>query len=227
MTAPLRGGACGLNFGGDMSGKLITFEGVEGGGKSTQAKFLTERLRALGHEVLTTREPGGTPTGEIIRNLLQNDLAGEPLCDASEALLFCASRAQLCRNVLGPALEYGTWVVLDRFTDSTLAYQGYGRGFNVEQLRSMNDFATGDVKPALTILIDIPVELGLSRVLARSNGARDRIEREPIAFHKRLQAGYIEMAKREPERFVVIDGTVTTEVVSQKIWEAVEVRLNP
>lgn len=208
-----------------MNGKLITFEGVEGGGKSTQTKLLTERLRATGLEVLTTREPGGTPTGEVIRNLLQHNLAGEPLCDASEALLFCASRAQLCRNVLGPALEYGAWVVLDRFTDSTLAYQGYGRGFNVEQLRSMNDFATGDVKPALTILIDIPVELGLSRVLSRSNGARDRIEREPLEFHKRLQAGYREIAKREPERFAVIDGTAPQDEVAEKIWNEVEARL--
>ena len=208
-----------------MIGKLITFEGVEGGGKSTQAKLLTERLRACGLEVLTTREPGGTPTGEVIRNLLQHNLAGEPLCDASEALLFCASRAQLCRNVLAPALEYGTWIVLDRFTDSTLAYQGYGRGFNVEQLRNMNDFATGEVKPALTILIDLPVELGLSRVISRSNGARDRIEREPLEFHKRLQAGYQEIAKREPERFAVIDGTVPQAEVAEAIWRAVEARL--
>jgi dTMP kinase len=174
---------------------------------------------------MTTREPGGTPTGEIIRDLLQNDLSGEPICDATEALLFCASRAQICHDVLGPALERGTWIVLDRFTDSTLAYQGYGRGFDVETLRKMNDFATGDVKPALTVLIDIPVELGLSRVLARSNGARDRIERAPLAFHQRLQAGYLEMAKREPERFVVIDGTAKQDEVAAQIWEAVEKRL--
>ena len=208
-----------------MRGKLITFEGVEGGGKSTQAKRLAERLRAEGIEVLTTREPGGTPTGEVIRDLLQHNLGGEPLCDAAEALLFCASRAQICRNVLGPALAAGTWVVLDRFTDSTLAYQGYGRGFDLATLRAMNDFATGDVKPALTVLIDIPVELGLSRVLARSNGTRDRIESAPLEFHKRLQAGYLEMAKREPERFIVIDGTAEHDAVLAKIWEAVETRL--
>ena len=208
-----------------MNGKLITFEGVEGGGKSTQAVVLTEKLRACGFEVMTTREPGGTPTGEIIRDLLQNDLSGEPICDATEALLFCASRAQICHDVLGPALKRGSWIVLDRFTDSTLAYQGYGRGFNVEQLRNMNDFATGDVKPSLTILIDIPVELGLSRVLSRSNGARDRIEREPLEFHKRLQAGYQEIAKREPERFAVIDGTAPQDEVAKKIWSEVENRL--
>ena len=208
-----------------MRGKLITFEGVEGGGKTTQAKRLAARLRAEGIEILTTREPGGTPTGEVIRDLLQHNLGGEPLCDAAEALLFCASRAQICRNVLGPALAAGTWVVLDRFTDSTLAYQGYGRGFDLATLRAMNDFATGDVKPALTVLIDIPVELGLSRVLARSNGTRDRIESAPLEFHKRLQAGYLEMAKREPERFIVIDGTAEHDAVLAKIWEAVETRL--
>lgn len=208
-----------------MSGKLITFEGVEGGGKSTQAARLTERLRTMGLSVLTTREPGGTLTGEVIRNLLQHNLAGEPLCDASEALLFCASRAQLCRNVLGPALAAGNWVVLDRFTDSTLAYQGYGRGFNVEQLRSMNDVATGDVRPALTFLIDLPVELGLARVLARSNGVRDRIEREPIEFHRRLRDGYLAMTAREPERFAVIDGTAAPDDVAEQIWNAVTTRL--
>lgn len=208
-----------------MAGKLITFEGVEGGGKSTQAAQLAERLRAYGYEVLTTREPGGTPTGEVIRDLLQHDLGGEPLCDATEALLFCASRAQLCRNVLGPALAAGKWVVLDRFTDSTLAYQGYGRGFDVEQLRSMNDFATGDVKPTLTILIDLPVESGLSRVRSRGDGVRDRIEREPLAFHMRLQAGYREMAVREPERFIVVDGSQSPDLVTETIWKAVQERL--
>jgi len=208
-----------------MRGKLITFEGVEGGGKTTQAKRLAERLRAEGIEVLTTREPGGTPTGEVIRDLLQHNLGGEPLCDAAEALLFCASRAQICRNVLGPALAAGTWVVLDRFTDSTLAYQGYGRGFDLATLRAMNDFATGDVKPALTVLIDLPVEAGLARVLARSNGTTDRIEREPLEFHYRLQAGYREMAAAEPGRFAVIDGQASEDDVAALIWDTVQARL--
>lgn len=189
-----------------MQGKLITFEGVEGSGKSTQARLLADALRAAGRDILTTREPGGTPTGEVIRQLLQHDLAGEPLCDASEALLFCASRAQLCRNVLRPALDAGTWIVLDRFTDSTLAYQGYGRGFDVDQLRNINAFATGDVTPDLTILMDVPVEAGLRRILTRGEG-KDRIEREPLAFHQKLYDGYRAMARREPDRFVVIDGT--------------------
>ena len=204
-----------------MTGKLITFEGIEGSGKSTQTAILSDRLRNAGFNIFYTREPGGTPTGEIIRNLLQHDLAGEPLCAEAEALLFCASRAQLCRNVIKPLLNGGTWVVLDRFTDSTLAYQGYGRGFNVEQLRGINDFATNSLKPDMTILIDIPVEEGLSRVLARSNGVRDRIEREPIEFHKRLREGYLETARLEPERFVVINGMDKQEITSDKIWDAV------
>ncbi len=208
-----------------MNGKLITFEGGEGAGKTTQAKELTKWLQeSVGVKVITTREPGGTPTGEVIRQLLQHDLSGEPLCDATEALLFCASRAQLCKNVLAPALNEGTWVVLDRFTDSTLAYQGYGRGFNVEQLRNINDFATGEVKPDLTILIDISLEVGFSRISKRGDGTKDRIEQAPLEFHRRLHDGYLEMAAREPERFVIVDGSQTPEKVQEDIRNIVRTR---
>ena len=207
-------------------GKLVSFEGPEGGGKSTQARLLAERLRGLGLAVLATREPGGTPTGEVIRDILQNDLAKEPLCDASEALLFCAARAQLCRNVLAPALARGEWVVLDRFTDSTLAYQGYGRGFDLDTLRAMNDFATGDVRPALTILLDLPAEDGLGRALARSGG-KDRIESAPLEFHRRLRDGYLELARREAGRFAVIDARSPLEDVADEVWAAVSARLRP
>ena len=206
-----------------MQGRLITFEGPEGGGKSTQARLLAESLRARGFEVLTTREPGGTPTGEIIRDLLQNNLSGEPLCDATEALLFCASRAQLCRDVLAPALERGAWIVLDRFTDSTLAYQGFGRGFDVSVLRSLNDFATGEVRPALTLLLDLPVEEGLARAVARS-GKKDRIEQAPVEFHRRLREGYLQLAREEPERFAVVDASRPVPEVTTAIRAIVEAR---
>lgn len=209
-----------------MKGCLISFEGPEGGGKSTQARNLAAALRGRGLEVLETREPGGTGLGEVVRGLLQNDLAGEPPCDAAEALLFCASRAQLCHNVLGPALGRGAWVVLDRFTDSTLAYQGFGRGFPVETLRAINDFATGPVRPDLTLLLDVPPETGLERALARS-GSKDRIERAPLDFHRRLRAGYLSLAEKEPERFVVIDATAPANVVRDRVWAAVEGRLRP
>ena len=208
-----------------MTGKLITFEGPEGGGKSTQARLLTEYLRSKGIRVLTTREPGGTPTGEIIRDLLQNDLSKEPLCDATEALLFCASRAQLCSHVLAPALERGDWIVLDRFTDSTLAYQGYGRGFDVERLRVLNAFATGPVTPVLTFLLDIPVQKGLERAIARS-GNKDRIESAPVDFHQRLRDGYLEMARKEPGRFAIVNATQPIECVSAEIRRILHTRLD-
>ncbi|NLB68214.1 MAG: dTMP kinase [Lentisphaerae bacterium] len=208
-----------------MRGRLITFEGVEGGGKSIQTSMLAQKLREAGFEVLTTREPGGTPTGEIIRDILQNDKSGEPISPAAEALLFCASRAQLCQYILKPALERGAWIVLDRFTDPTLAYQGYGRGFDVETLRKLNDFATGSVKPDLTFLIDIPVELGLSRVFSRECGTGDRMEREPIEFHQRLYAGYREMASRETERIKVVDGQKQQFELADEIWAEVRTRL--
>ena len=205
-------------------GRLITFEGPEGGGKSTQAGLLADSLRARGLEVLTTREPGGTPTGEIIRDLLQNNLSGEPIRDATEALLFCASRAQLCRDVLAPALERGAWIVLDRFTDSTLAYQGFGRGFDVAVLRGLNDFATGTVRPSLTFLLDLPVEEGLARAVARSGGKKDRIEQSPLDFHRRLRDGYLQLAREEPGRFVVLDAAEPVLAVAAAIARTVEER---
>lgn len=206
-----------------MSGRLISFEGPEGSGKTTQIQRLAERLRQeYGLTVRTTREPGGTPTGEAIRNLLQHHAAGEPLCDASEVLLFCASRAQLCRTVLQPALERGEWVLCDRFTDSTLAYQGYGRGFDLALLRQLNTFATGGLTPALTVLLDVPAEVGLERVMARATGKRDRIESESLAFHRRLREGYLDIARGEPQRFFVVDSTQPQDTVATLIGKAAE-----
>lgn len=208
-------------------GRFISFEGPEGGGKSTQARLLARRLHdECGVEVRFTREPGGTATGELIRNILQHDAAGEPLCPAAEVLLFCASRAQLCHDVLGPALARGEWVVCDRFTDSTLAYQGFGRGFDVDVLRTFNAFATGPVVPELTILLDVPAEAGLERVTRRTpNGERDRIESETLDFHRRLRDGYLTIARAEPDRFAIV-GTLdrTPEETAATVWDIVRQR---
>jgi thymidylate kinase len=209
-----------------MKGKLITFEGGEGGGKSTHAAMLAEALRGAGFEVAQAREPGGTPTGEIVRNLLQHNLSGEALDPKAEVLLFCASRAQLCANAVRPALERGAWVILDRFTDSTLAYQGYGRGFDIDTLRRVNDFATGGLVPDLTLLIDLPVETGLARAAARAGGAKDTMEREPREFHERLRAGFLAVAESEPCRFAVIDGAKTLDEVSAAVRDAVRGKFN-
>jgi len=209
-------------------GHLLSFEGPEGGGKSTHIKMLAERLRTeRGLTILTTREPGGTRTGELIRGLLQHNAAGEPLCDRAEAMLFCASRSQLCHDVLAPALARGEWVLCDRFTDSSLPYQGYGRGFDIATLRHLNDFATGPVKPSLTLLLDVPTEIGMRRIVERngSDGIKDRIESENIAFHKRLRAGYLELARQTPDRIVVIDATQPIEHVATHIWTIVVGRL--
>ena len=192
------------------SGRFITFEGPEGGGKTTQARRLVTHLEAAGHTVLYTREPGGTPTGEAIRDILQHDRAGEPICAEAEVLLFAASRAQLVRRVIRPALEQGIWVVADRFMDSTTVYQGFGRGFPVERMIEINAFAVGETVPDLTLLLDVEVEHGFRRLRARQEsggGGPDRMEREARAFHERVRAGYLELARRWPERFRIIDAS--------------------
>ena len=201
-------------------GKFITFEGPEGGGKTTQAKRLVERLQAAGTKVVYTREPGGTPTGEAIREILQHDKAGEAPCSETEVLLFAASRAQLVRHVIIPALERGEWVVCDRFADSTTAYQGYGRGFSVEQMIAINEFAIDGAQPDLTLLLDLPVSDGFARLRQRG-GKKDRIESEALDFHERVRAGYLELAKRWPERFRIVNPRGALESVGDEIWKLV------
>lgn len=206
------------------SGRFITFEGPEGGGKTTQAKRLLARLRAEGREVLYTREPGGTPTGEAIRDILQHDKAGEPICDEAEVFLFAASRAQLVRAVILPALDRGMIVVCDRFADSTTAYQGYGRGFPIEQMLAINAFAIGDAVPDITLLLDVPIALGFERIHGRQRELfedADRIEREARAFHERVRAGYLELEKRWPARIRRVDATQAPDDVERAIWEIV------
>jgi dTMP kinase len=205
-------------------GSFITFEGPEGSGKTTQAARLADRLRAEGLTVLQTREPGGTRTGEAIRNILQHDAAGEPLCAQAEVLLFAASRAQLVQHVILPALERGTWVISDRFADSTTAYQGYGRGFGPETMLAINAFAVGVAQPDMTLLLDLEIETGMRRMEERNaagNRGRDRIEREDLAFHRRVRDGYLELAARWPERFRVINSTPHPDEVHELIWQTV------
>ena len=207
-----------------MSGKFITFEGPEGSGKSTQIRLLAERLETRGIEVLCTREPGGTATGEAIRNLLQHDAAGEPLADRAELLLFTASRAQLMDRVVLPSLERGTWVLCDRFIDSTMAYQGFARGMDIGTLDGINDFAIYGRKPDLTLLLDLDVGLGFQRLATRygATGAHDRFEREARAFHQRVRDGYHRLAEREPRRFRILDASHSVDEVSGAVWSAVE-----
>jgi dTMP kinase len=206
-------------------GKFITFEGPEGGGKTTQAKRLLARLTGEGHEVIYTREPGGTPTGEAIREILQYDKAGEPLCDEAEVLLFSASRAQLVRTVIIPALERGTHVICDRFADSTTVYQGYGRGFDIEQMLAINNFAIKGAIPDLTLLMDVDVSIGFERIASRQRELfqkSDRIEREARAFHERVRNGYLELAARWPERFRKVNAMREAGEVEIDVWKRVQ-----
>ena len=202
-------------------GKFITLEGPEGAGKSTHLSRLAEALRGRGIEVLTTREPGGTPLCEAVRGLLQFNAAGEAPQTRAEVLLFLASRAQLVSQVIEPALARGTWVLCDRFCDSTFAYQGYGRGLELAQLRALNAFATAGLMPDLTLLLDIP-EAESARRLAERKGPADRFEQEQAAFHRRLAEGFREMAAAEPARFRVIDSSGSEAQTAEQILAAVE-----
>lgn len=207
-----------------MRGKFITFEGPEGGGKTTQARRLLGRMEQKGLPAVYAREPGGTPTGEAIREILQYNKAGEPICRETEVLLFAASRAQLVRHVILPALTSGMHVICDRFADSTTAYQGFGRGFSLEQVLAINDFAINGAIPDLTILLDIDVALGFERLARRHQenaSLWDRIELEERSFHERVRQGYLELARRWPERFRVVDASRDPDTVESEVWEHV------
>lgn len=203
-------------------GKFITFEGGEGCGKSTQVRRLKEALEREGVDVVLTREPGGTWLSEEIRRLIKDQVTDAP-CDRSELLLFLAARAQLVRNVIRPALEQGKWVVSDRFSDSTLAYQGYGRGLPLGDLRRMNDFACEGLKPDLTLLLDVDPDVSWARMRKRevaTNTTADRLERAGDEFHARLRTGFAELAKAEPERIVTIDANGTPDGVWELVWKS-------
>lgn len=204
-------------------GTFISFEGGEGCGKSTHIRLLAEHLRSTGLEVVTTREPGGTPLCEAIRGLLQFDAGGESPCPAAETLLFCSSRAQLVANVIRPALDRGAWVLSDRFFDSTYAYQGYGRGYDIDALKAIVEFAVAGVRPDLTFLLDAGLDAGMERLAARiaAGTQADRFEREKDDFHRRVRDGFRTLATAEPDRWRIIDSSLPTEEVSSKIWEIV------
>ena len=208
-----------------MSGLFISFEGSEGCGKSTQIEALAARLRSDGLDVLQAREPGGTPLGEALRQLLQHDDAGNGMLPEAELLLFAAARAQIVRERLLPALEAGKVVLCDRFVDSTTVYQGVARGLNRTNVAAVNQVATGGLQPDLTILIDLPADIGLQRARLRANGQLDRMEQEDTEFYEAVRQGYLELAKAEPNRFLVLDGLQSIETLQAEVWNAVQPRL--
>ena len=205
-------------------GIFITLEGPDGAGKSTQARMLAERIRATGREVVLTREPGGTSLGERIRDVLM--YAPDGSHDAlSDALLFNAARSRQVSEVIGPALERGTLVVCDRFSDSTLAYQGYGGGVPLERLRELKQISIGEITPDRTILVDLSVAAGLERRETGSSADLTRFETDKdehgATFHERVRRGYLELAQQEPERWRVVDGSSSPESVAEAVWSAV------
>ncbi len=204
-------------------GRFITLEGGEGAGKSTQIRLLADALIACGKKVVLTREPGGSPGAEEIRNLLVSGETGR-WGPVTEALLHTAARRDHLERTVWPALEAGHWVVCDRFLDSTMAYQGYGLGLGRELIATLQGAALGDFRPDLTLILDLQVEDGLARAAAR-RGGEDRYERMDIDFHRRLRDGFLEIAAWEPERCVVIDATHPVETVQAAILDSVTRRL--
>ncbi len=197
---------------------FISFEGIEGAGKSTQVKALAGYLRSKGYDVVETVEPGGTKIGYKIRELLldpQNHM--DPL---AELLLYYSSRAQHVKEIIAPAINEGRIVITDRYTDSTVAYQGYARGIDLELINRLNDIVVPEMKPSLTIMLDLDVEEGLRR--NRAAHKEDRFELEAVEFHKRVRHGFHEIAKADPERIKIVDASVSSEEVARKIIEIIE-----
>jgi len=195
---------------------FITFEGGEGCGKSTQARALWRRLRQQNIPAMLTHEPGGTALSNKIRNILK-EKEGSPISSEAELLLFAASRAQLVTEVIQPALQEGKIVICDRFSYSTLVYQGYGRGLNLPTIEMVNNLATQKLQPDIVILLDLPSEQGL----ARKRNLKDRFELEELSFHRRVREGYLKLAAAEPDRWLVIDATLPKSKISEIVWERV------
>ena len=211
-----------------MNGIFLTLEGGEGCGKSTQLERVAEALRAKsGREVVTARSPGGTAVAEKIRAILKTREPGEDLLPETELMLFGACHAQMCEHMNRPALARGAVVISDRFTDSTLVYQGCARRIAPETVARVNEFVCRDTRPDLVLVLDISVELGLKRTTSRSGGTtqNDRFDSESTAFHAAVRNGFLELARREPGRFAVIDASPSPEEVTQSILEAIHARL--
>jgi dTMP kinase len=201
--------------------RFITFEGIEGSGKTTQIRLAENWLRRRGQDVLATAEPGGTPLGRKIREILLNRGSANIGAEA-ELLLFAAARAQHVAETIVPALEDGKWVLCDRYTDATTAYQGFGRRLNAELIQIINDFSTGKIEPELTFLFDLPVEIGLKRALKRAANniperAEDRFEQEETDFHQAVRDGYLQLAKENPGRFRVINAAGLPEDIHHEV----------
>lgn len=204
---------------------FITFEGSEGCGKSTQVQKLAEHLKRSGIPYLVTREPGGTPIGESIRELLQFAPHGSAMKAETELLLFEASRSQLVREVIKPALAAGTCVIADRFFDSTTVYQGAARKLDPETVQRLNDFAVGDCRPDITFVLDVDATTARSRMRLTAR-RRDRMEQEPAEFYERVRQAYRELATREPNRVVLIDGAQSADKIDNQIWNTLATRFS-
>ena len=207
------------------AGKLISFEGSEGSGKSTQIARLAAHLQQSGREVVSTREPGGTEIGEQIRNIIVHNSKGDEMCAETELLLFTAARAQVVREVIAPALVRGAVVLSDRFLDSSTVYQGIGRNLAADPVSQINRFAVGNVMPDLTLVVDVATEVGLARIQQRASDLPDRMERENIDFYKKIREGYLVLARSMPDRVVVVDGTLSQDALEKKIWAIVKERI--
>jgi len=207
--------------------RFITFEGGDGSGKTTQLKALDGYLTERGKSCIATREPGGTSLGNLIRQVLL-EVGKQPITSPTELFLYLADRAQHIHEVIIPAIKQGKVILCDRHTDSTLAYQGYGRGIDLGLLRSLNDIASQGIEPDLTFLFDCPVEIGLSRTAQRQSqaitgaGREDRFEREKIEFHERVREGFLELARAEPHRFRIIDATRSVEEIAREIENVID-----
>ena len=201
-------------------GLFITLEGVEGSGKSTQIRYLEEMLTQTGYPVLQTREPGGTATAEAIRHILLTTSSHEPVTPQAEALLILAARCQHVTHLIRPALRGGTVVLCDRFSDSTFAYQGFGRGLNLEWLRAANEVATGGLTPDLTLVLDLPVSVGLARRRV-DRGQQNRLDRETERFHRTVRRGFLALAAEEPTRMTIVNANRPAQEVRDELAEIV------